>query len=125
MRRAVCFALVVTSAMALPHPAGAGGTGADELNDDEGPVYFGFVRDTSGTGVAYAKVALSSNNLSMVTQTDVLGAFKLALVGADPAATELTCSKDGYQQDGTLRRSPPSDDPKTPVEIDCTLKKKS
>jgi hypothetical protein len=119
----VVLALTVGFGVAALRTAQAGGTGADELDESDGPVYFGFVRDGSGLGVGSAKVSLAANNVSLVTQTNVLGAFKLAVAGVDPNTAELACSKDGYRQVDTLRRSPPSSDPKASVEIDCTLQR--
>ncbi len=119
----VVLALAVGLGIAASRTAHAGGTAADELDENDGPVYFGFVRDGRGLGIGNARVSLAANNVSLVTQTNVLGAFKLAVAGVDPNAAELSCSKDGYRQVETLRRSPPSKDPKASVEIDCTLQR--
>ena len=117
--------MAVVFSVTSVHPARAGGTDLDERDENEGPVYFGFVRDSSGVGVGGAKVSLTADSLSLVTQTNVLGAFKLIIVGTDPNAAELSCSKDGYRQVDTLRRSPPNSDPKASVEIDCTLQREA
>jgi hypothetical protein len=49
----------------------------------------------------------------------VIGNYRLSTT-IDPDESEVSCSKEGYRQSGTMRRSAPGG-PKAPVEIDCTL----
>jgi len=69
--------------------------------------------------VAGARVNVKLKNMSFVTTTDVIGNYRLSTT-IDPDQSEVSCSKEGYRQSGTMRRSAPGG-PKGPVEIDCTL----
>ena len=108
--------------------AGGAGFGDDDDNsEEEGPSYFGFVRDTNGTTVPDAKVTVAVKNRGgIVTRTDALGAYKVPGFGkdVDPQDVEIACDKQGYKQLRTLRRMrSPNADPKIPVETDCTLQR--
>jgi hypothetical protein len=108
--------------------AGGAGFGDDDDNsEEEGPSYFGFVKDTNGATVPDAKVTVGIKNRGgIVTRTDVLGAYKVPGFGkdVDPQDVEIACDKQGYKQLRTLRRMrSPNADPKIPVETDCTLQR--
>jgi len=120
-------ALIVAAALAVPGLACAGGTGLsddDQGNADEGPSYFGFVREVDGPGVADAKVTAELKDRgALVTRTDILGVYKIPGFGKDinPNDVSIACAKDGYKEANTVRR--PQGDPKDPIEIECYLKK--
>jgi hypothetical protein len=107
----------------------AGGTGFDdehEPEEDAGPAYFGFVKDTRGSLIANAKVTVGvKGGGSVVTQTNILGAFKVPGFNKDidPKAVEISCAKEGYKQLRVLTRPRPSDDPKVPIESECILQR--
>jgi hypothetical protein len=108
--------------------AGGAGFGDDDDNsEDEGPSYFGFVKDTNGATVPDAKVTVGIKDRGgIVTRTDALGAYKVPGFGkdVDPRDVEIACDKQGYKQLRTLRRMrSPSADPKIPVETECTLQR--
>ena len=103
-----------------PCVVAAGGSG-DEHDSHDGPFFFGYVRDTRGVGIADARVAITYKNMSFVARTDLLGAFRIATT-TDPDQSELSCSKEGYRQTTSLRRTPPST-PNAPIEFDCTLQR--
>jgi hypothetical protein len=108
--------------------AGGAGFGDDDDNsEEEGPSYFGFVKDTNGATVPDAKVTVGIRNRGgIVTRTDALGAYKVPGFGkdVDPQDVEIACDKQGYMQLRTLRRMrSPNADPKIPVETDCTLQR--
>jgi hypothetical protein len=105
-----------------PSAATAGGVALDE-DDHDHAYYFGFVKDMDGSAVPGAKVAAKLKNISIITHSDVLGAYKIPVFNADlkPEDVGLSCSKDGYRQADVIRRSAPGGDGKEPVEIDCTL----
>jgi hypothetical protein len=108
--------------------AGGAGFGDDDDNsEEEGPSYFGFVKDTNGATVPDAKVTVGIKNRGgIVTRTDALGAYKVPGFGkdVDPQDVEIACDKQGYKQLRTLRRMrSPNADPKIPVETDCTLQR--
>ena len=108
--------------------AGGAGFGDDDDNsEEEGPSYFGFVKDTNGATVPDAKVTVGIKNRGgIVTRTDALGAYKVPGFGkdVDPQDVEIACDKQGYKQLRTLRRMrSPNADPKIPVETECTLQR--
>jgi hypothetical protein len=106
---------------------GAGFGDDDDTSEEEGPSYFGFVKDTNGATVPDAKVTVGIKNRGgIVTRTDALGAYKVPGFGkdVDPQDVEIACDKQGYKQLRTLRRMrSPNADPKIPVETDCTLQR--
>jgi len=107
--------------------AGGSGFGDDDDNSqEEGPSYFGFVRDASGATVPDAKVTVSlKNRVNFVTRTDALGTYKVPGFGRETDANEVevSCAKDGYKQLRVVRRSSTSTDPKIPIETECTLQR--
>jgi hypothetical protein len=108
--------------------AGGAGFGDDDDNsEEEGPSYFGFVKDTNGATVPDAKVTVGIKDRGgIVTRTDALGAYKVPGFGKDidPRDVEIACDKQGYKQLRTLRRMrSPNADPKIPVETECTLQR--
>ena len=105
---------------------GAGFGDDDDNSEEEGPSYFGFVRDTNGATVPDAKVTVGVKNRGgIVTRTDLLGTYKVPGFGkeVDPKDVEVSCDKPGYKQLRVVRRSSPSTDPKIPVETECTLQR--
>jgi len=108
--------------------AGGAGFGDDDDNsEEEGPSYFGFVKDTNGATVPDAKVTVGIKDRGgIVTRTDALGAYKVPGFGkdVDPRDVEIACDKQGYKQLRMLRRMrSPNADPKIPVETECTLQR--
>ena len=113
--------------IASPHGPAALGFGDDDDNsEEEGPSYFGFVKDTSGATIPDAKVTVGIKNRGgIVTRTDALGTYKVPGFGKeiDPKDVEVACDKPGYKQLRVVRRSSPSTDPKIPIETECTLQR--
>ena len=136
-RTARTLALTLVAALALSGAAlsgaalscaWAGGSsfGEDEDTEDEGPSYFGFVRDTGGDTVPDAKVTVSVKDRGgVVTRTDALGTYKVPGFGKeiDPNNVQIACEKEGYKQVNTFRRTAPGGDPKIPIETECTLQR--
>jgi hypothetical protein len=116
--------LEITCALSIAAHAGGAGFGDDDDNsEEEGPSYFGFVRDTSGTTVADAKVTVGlKGGGGIITRTDLLGTYKVPGFGrdVDPKDVEVACDKPGYKQVRVVRRSAPTKDPKIPIETECT-----
>lgn len=116
------FAVVL---VALAAPARAGGVNFGEDSDtNDGPSYFGFVRDADGSPVAGARVtAAPKAGGSLVTRSNSMGIYKIPGFAKeiDPNTVDVTCAKDGYSQANVLRRG--QADAKDPLEIDCTLQK--
>lgn len=110
-------------------PAWAGGENADlmdEHSEDEGPPYFGFVRDTRGNPLKDAKVSLSfkKNNITYTMQTNVLGMYKMRNPDKDSRAEDVTvsCTREGYRQTRAFRRST-SVAGKAAIETECQMQK--
>jgi hypothetical protein len=108
----------------------AGGSGFgddDDLSEDDGPAYFGFVKDTSGRTMPDAKVTVTVKDRGgVVTRTDALGAYKVPGFGKeiDPKDVEITCDKQGYKQLRTIRRPRAANaDIKVPIEVECLLQR--
>jgi hypothetical protein len=124
----LALALIVPFAMASA--AWAGGASLDEDDEDQsnaGVSFFGFARDLNvGGGVADAKVSadIKNRNASLVTRTDDQGHFKFSGFSKeiDPKDVEITCSKEGYKLQRTIRRQPTGDVVST-VEVDCLMGK--
>jgi hypothetical protein len=104
--------------------AGGVGFGDDDSSDDNGPSYFGFVREVDGPGISDAKVtAALKDRGALVTRTDIMGVYKIPAFGkdVDPNDVTISCAKDGYKEVSVERRRPT--DPKDPIEIECYLQK--
>ncbi len=120
----ICLALAAASSSAR-----AGGDafgGPDEHNPDEGPAYFGFVKDAGGVPVRDAKVSASyKNNLTLVTRTGATGAYKVRgfKKGISPDDITISCSKEGYKQIRVFRYPPPKGRPVKSVETECRLQR--
>lgn len=131
LARCAAFApLLVAATCLLPSAAWAGGAGFgddDDFSEDEGPAYFGFVKDTNGATMPDAKVTVGIKGRGgVVTRTDLLGAYKVPGFGkeVDPSDVEITCDKPGFKQVRTLRRMrAPNADVKIPIETECTLQR--
>jgi hypothetical protein len=120
--------LIVALALCVPGPTRAGGVnfGDDyQGNAEDGPAYFGFVREVAGPGIANAKVTASLKaGGALVTRTDIMGVYKIPGLGSDinPDDVTISCSKDGYKEANVLRR-PRNGDAKDPIETECYLQK--
>lgn len=125
VRNYLVAALTATVAFAAPRLVRAGGGQLDVYMDtNNGPAFFGFVREVDGPGVAGANVtAMLKSGNSVVTKTDLLGLYKIPGVGKGINADDVTisCAKSGYTEANVVRR-PPADS-KDPIEIECYLQK--
>jgi hypothetical protein len=123
------FIVVVMLGCALmaSTPAWAGGEAGDhDHSEDDGPRFFGFVKDSTGKIVPDARVTAEIKGLgSVVTRTDKLGTYKMPGFGKHipPNDIAISCSKDGYRQLRAVRRTPPSKTPVTAVETECVLQR--
>lgn len=124
-----CIVAVVIGVLALPVGAWAGGELTDEDHDDgdttTGP--YGFVKDTRGSAVPEATVTVDIKNRGqIVTQTNILGAYKIPTFGIaiTPEDVTISCKKDGYKQSSVVHREGMGmGDPKAGFEVECTLQK--
>ena len=121
----IAATLFVYLLLALSSAAWAGGeAGPDDHDHDDGPNYFGFVKDTAGKTIRDAKVTADiKGRPSIVARTNAAGAYRIPGFGKDISPTNVTisCVKEGYKQTKTLLKTRPSKTPPTAVEIECTM----
>ena len=116
------------SSLALASAALAGGEmlGDDDDHHDEGPSYFGFVKDARGAPVADAQVTANvKNGVSYITRTTSAGLYKFAGFSKqiNPNDVTISCAKDGYKQARVLRRPAPKSEPVKAIETECRLER--
>jgi hypothetical protein len=111
----------------VPLSAWAGGELTDEDKDDgdttTGP--YGFVKDTRGSTIPEATVTVDIKNRGqLVTQTNILGAYKIPTFGIEikPEEVTISCKKDGYKQVNVQQRLGMGDGTGG-FEVECTLQK--
>jgi hypothetical protein len=119
--------LVAAMAVALPLGAWAGGELTDEDHDDgdttTGP--YGFVKDTRGSVIPEATVTVDIKNRGqLVTQTNLLGAYRIPTFGIEikPDEVTISCKKDGYKMVGVEQRMGMGE-PTAGFEVECTMQK--
>lgn len=121
------FAVTIGLMVLFSTPVWPGGSdeGPDAHHDD-GPTYFGFVKDTSGKTIPDAKVTAAIKGLgSVITRTNAAGSYKLPGFGKDisPDRVSISCSKDGFKQTRSFARTSLTKKPLTAVEIECTMQR--
>ena len=121
-------AFILALALCVPIAAHAGGVGFtdDDSGEDEGPSFFGFVRQVDGPGVSDAKVTAELKDRgALVTRTDIMGVYKIPGFGKDinPDDVTISCAKEGYKEANVQRRPRDPNDEKDPIEIECYLQK--
>lgn len=129
-RSSLLLGLVLLLPLAVTGIAWAGGASLDEDEEDQsnaGASFFGFAKDVDrGGGVPDAKVSaeIKDRNASLVTRTDDQGHFKFSGFSKDidPKDVEITCSKDGFKLQRTVRRQAPGESVNA-VEVDCLMVK--
>ncbi len=106
--------------------AGGGINEPHEHTEEDGPTYFGFVKDLRNTPVNDAKVTLKiASGLTYVTRTDRSGIYRVRGLGnqVNPNDVVISCSKDGYQQTRVMRRPAPRGKPVKSVETECRMQR--
>ncbi len=127
-RACLGLAVIVVAAFVMPGALRAGGVNFGDDNAtsaDDGPSYFGFVREVGGAGIADAEVSASlKQGGAIATRTDILGVYKIPGFAKEinPDDVVISCAKQGYAQANVVRRPPR--DPKDPIETECYLQKK-
>jgi hypothetical protein len=126
-RRAVPFAIAMLAGLTAAR-AGGQMTFGDDTNTsaNDGPPFFGFVRDADGAAVGDARVtATVKSGGAVVTTSNSIGVYKVAgfAKSINPDDIAISCAKDGYKQANVLRRPNAAGDVKDPIEVDCVLQK--
>ena len=121
-------ALVLMPFFSVPvWPGGSGDEGPDD-HQDNGPSYFGFVKDASGKAIPDAKVTAEIKGRgSVITRSNATGAYKLPGFGKEisPNNVIISCSKDGYKQTRSFTRTPLNKKPLAAIEIQCSMQRVS
>ena len=128
--RIACLLTALTLAMGgAARDAWSGGGSfkdADEHSPDEGPPFWGFVKDAAGKPVRDAKVSASyKNSLTLVTRSDATGAYRVRGFKKEISPNDITisCSKEGYKQVRVFRRPPVKGKPIKSIETECRLER--
>jgi hypothetical protein len=106
--------------------AGGDAFGPDDHSPDEGPSYFGFVKDERGAPVRDAKVSASyKTSLTLVTRTNATGGYKVRGFNKEinPNDVTISCAKEGYKQVRVFRRPLVKGKPVKSVETECRLQR--
>ncbi len=107
--------------------AWAGGEmGEGDKKGDEGPHFFGFVRDEGGKPLADAKVSAAiKNGTTYIMRTPKSGLYKFGGLSkmVTPNDVTISCSKEGYKQVRIFRRPATKVKANAAVETDCRMQK--
>jgi hypothetical protein len=96
----------------------AGGEmGGPDEHQDEGLVFFGYVKDARGAPIA-------SGN-TFIVQTTATGLYRLPTFSTNinPAEVVIACAKEGYKQTRVIRRPIAKANPPKPVETECRMER--
>jgi len=107
-----------------PAHAGGGINEPHEHTDEDGPTYFGFVKDLRNAPINDAKVTLKiASGLTYVTRSDRSGIYRVRGLGIQvkPNDVVISCSKDGYQQTRVVRRPVPRGKTVKSIETECRM----
>ena len=122
---AVAFALTLPITMTASNHAWAGGeAGLDDHPEDEGPYFFGFVKDAARKAIGDAKVTAEvKGRPSIVARTNAAGFYRIPGFGKGitPTNATVSCSKEGYKQTKAFVKTSAAKKPVTAVEIECTM----
>ena len=122
--------IILTLTLASLTAARGGGqmTFGDDTNTsaNDGPPFFGFVRDADGTAVGDARVtATVKSGGALVTTSNSIGVYKISgfAKSINPDDIVISCAKDGYKETSAVRRPNPPGDTTDPIEVDCNLRR--
>jgi hypothetical protein len=124
----VClFAIVALGAGgSAPARAGGGINEPHEHTEEDGPTYFGFVRDMRNAPINDAKITLKiASGLTYVTRTDRAGIYRVRGLGkqVNPKDVEISCSKEGYLPARVLRRPIARGKAVKSIETECRMQR--
>ena len=126
-RRLRLTVMLMLAGLTAAH-AGGQMTFGDDTNTsaNDGPPFFGFVRDADGAAVPDARVtAAVKSGGAVVTTTNSLGVYKFPgfAKSIDPNDIVISCDKSGYKQANVVRRPNAPGDMTDPIEVECYLQK--
>jgi hypothetical protein len=124
---AMAFAFTLTFTMTASIAAWAGGeAGLDEQSHDDGPYYFGFVKDSARKAIRDAKVTAEiKGQPSIVARTNAAGFYRIPGLGKElsPTSVTVSCTKEGYKQTKAFIKTAPGKKPATAIEIECNMQR--
>ena len=119
--------MLLASLLLLVGKALAGPDALDGHDDgpDDGPAYWGFVKDQGGVPVRDDKVSATHKSLTLVTRSTATGAYRVRGFKKDVSPDEvvISCSKEGYRQIRVFRYPLPKGKPVKSVETECRLQR--
>ncbi len=126
----ILFARTLALGMALMISSSAWPGGSDDSvpqdRHDDGPFYFGFVKDVNGKFVPDAKVAAEIKGRgTVIARSNATGFYKIPGFGKEvsPSSVTISCSKEGYRQARVVRRTPAGQNSVAGIETECTLQR--
>jgi hypothetical protein len=121
-----CLALLVAGAGPVVWAGGSSFGDPDEHSPDEGPAYWGFVKDAAGKPIVDAKVSAAyKTSLTLITRTNAIGAYRVRGFKKEinPSDVTISCAKEGYKQIRVFRRPAVKGRPVKSVETECRLQR--
>lgn len=118
--------LMLASSLALGGANRDGGQDEVGPGPNDGPGYFGSVKEAGGAPVNDARVtATYRDGLAMVTRSNAAGAYNMPgyKKGINPDEVKIACAKPGYRQVRVFRKPAPRAQPQRMVETDCWLQR--
>ena len=122
----ITTAIAFSLACAFTPGVHAGGEMGDSKHKDEGPRFFGFVRDGSGKPVPEAKVVAEiKNSTRYITHTGKNGMYSFGGFSKNvkPEDVTISCSLDNFKQERVVRKTPASAKAVKAVETECRLQR--
>ena len=109
------------------NPAWAGGEMGDgDTRAEEGPHFFGFVKDEGGKPIPDAKVSAAiKGGTTYIMRTPKTGLYKFGGLSkqVNPNDVTISCAKEGYKQVRVFRRPAPKDKAAKAIETDCRMQR--
>jgi hypothetical protein len=105
---------------------GGGEMGDGDKKADEGPHFFGFVKDDAGKPIPDAKVtAAIKGGTTYIMRTPKNGLYRFGGLSktVKPDDVTISCAKEGYKQVRTFRRPAAKGKDAKAVETDCRMQK--
>jgi hypothetical protein len=105
--------------------AGAGAADHEEPGPDDGPPFFGFVKDAGGVPLRDARVTATHKNVSFMANTNATGGYRFNVFAknVNPDEVVISCAKEGYRQLRVFRYPLPRGKPVQSVETECRLQR--
>jgi hypothetical protein len=116
---------VALAFLSMAAHAGPDALDGHDHGPDDGPAFFGFVRDTAGAPVRDARVSATYQKLTLITRSTATGAYRVIGFRKDVRIEEvvIACAKEGYKPARVFRFPVPKGKPVKAVETECRLQR--